>query len=192
MSKLRLGRAHRNAATTLDLDLPFRLLCSKPVLGGSSLASGFLRLSFCGSGFLLAVLMLALLAEPALAKCPDQDQDCLASEDVANSVVDELDNGRIHEMWDRHAGNYFRSQVTENVFLAASAGPVATLSIGVAARTIAQQGPAVDPASGKPYYGRLYKVTLKSGAVYFETVSLVKEDGAYKLSGLYLVPAPVK
>ena len=124
------------------------------------------RTSFRSTYLLLAAMIVWLLpasAESQPAGCPAGDAECAASVAAANAINDELDNGRIHEMWDRYASNFIKSKTVEDVFVAQVGLANNALSVGVNQRTIIQESMAVDSASNLPYYGRMYSVKLSNG-----------------------------
>jgi hypothetical protein len=141
---------------------------------------------------IIAPAAAAILACPAAAwaACPAGDEECTASQPVADAVIRELDEGHANEIWDQNASAQLKGQVSKDDFLASSAGPIGILGVGVKSRTVVQQGPAADPSSGAHSYGRLFRVILNNDMVYFETLSLLNEAGSYKMLSLFFYPAP--
>jgi len=108
------------------------------------------------------------------------------------TILRKLEQRKNAEVWESDVSDWFKERMTRDAFLANTAIAQAQLGGSGTDRKLVQQNQADgDPRSG--YKGQIFSfmfATTFPGAKAYEMITLTREGGAYKLSGLNYVPNP--
>jgi hypothetical protein len=119
----------------------------------------------------------------------DEMSDARAS---ANTIFRKLEQRKNAEVWESDVSDWFKEKMTRDAFLANMTITEAQLGGSSTDRKLIQQNQANgEPRSG--YKGKvfsfLFDTTFPAAKVY-EMIVLIRERGAYKVSGINYVPNP--
>lgn len=138
-------------------------------------------------GTLLIALSTIFTALPVLAA---DDLDDARS--VAISILKLIETKKGSTVWSERVSSWFKENMTRDAFLANTAFMQSQLGGISVDRKIVQQ----NLSDGDPrvnYKGDVFSFTFATtyptGKVY-ENIVLIREEGTYKMSGLYFVPNP--
>ena len=111
---------------------------------------------------------------------------------VGTAILRKLEQHKNAEVWDVDVSDWFKERMTRDAFLANTAITQAQLGgIGTDRKLIQQNLADGDPSSD--YKGTVFSfmfATTFPGVKAYEMIILIREGGAYKLSGLNYVPNP--
>lgn len=111
---------------------------------------------------------------------------------VATQILSKLDQRRNAEIWDSEVSNWFKARMTRDAFLANLTMFQAQFGSPGAQRKLIQQSQSQgDVQSG--YKGAVYSFMFSATypvAKAYEVIVLIREDGKFRISGLYFQPNP--
>ena len=139
---------------------------------------------------ILGALTLALSTMFIAFPAPAADMDDARS--VAVNILNSLERRKNAEIWDQQVSSWFKEKMTREAFFANNAFLQAQLGGPSSARNLVQQ----NHTDGDPkvnYKGDIFSFTFSTTyptSKVYESIVLIREEGSYKLSGLYFVPNP--
>lgn len=111
---------------------------------------------------------------------------------AGKSILSKLEQRKNAEVWQSYVSDWFKERMTEDAFLANMTMVQAQLGgSGVGRKLVQQNRMDRDPKSG--YKGDIFSfmfATTFPGAKAYETIVLIREGGAYKISGINYLPNP--
>ena len=125
---------------------------------------------------------------------PASADDIDDARDSAVKVLRKLEQGTRKEVWKSDISVWFKQRMTEDAFIANVTIINAQLGgVGSERKLIQQNKADGDPKAGfeGSVYSFMYRTTFPAASVY-ETISMIKENGVYKLSGFNYIPNPNK
>jgi hypothetical protein len=134
----------------------------------------------------IVALCSSLTAAPTIA------QDIDSARAIAVSILAKVEQRKNSDVWDNHVSNWFKQRMTREAFLANMALVQGQLGGAGTGRKLVQQNLSDrDPQSG--YTGQIFSfmfATTFPAAKTYEMIVLIREDGAYRMSGLNFIPNP--
>lgn len=138
----------------------------------------------------LATLLVSLATMFISTTAPAADIDDARS--VAVSILNTLEKKKSAAVWEQQVSSWFKDKMTRDAFLANMTFIQAQLGGVSSARNLVQQNFSDgDPKAG--YKGEVFSFTFTTTyptSKVYENVILIREEGKYKLSGIFFVPNP--
>lgn len=132
------------------------------------------------------IILTILIGGIAIA---DPTKDPLA---VATDILRKLEQKKNTEVWQTHVSDWFKSKMSKDAFLANMTIVQSQLGGEGSNRQLIQQSTADgDPGTG--YTGKVYSFMFSTkfpGSKVYELIVLIREDDAFRVSGINYTPNP--
>lgn len=137
-----------------------------------------------------AVFAAALLALGTPAPAQDTEANSRSATDAARLILSLLGENKLNTLWNNHVSGWYKNTVNKDVFMSSLSMGRAQLGPPQSARV----SNVIYSNAEKDFRGDIYSVTFETvypTGKFFERIVVIKEqDGVFRLSGLWVAPAP--